>query len=106
MVGLSRWIAIAAGDVSGTTIERLHRGATLGLLTADEADRLAGGFESIYGLLLRHEVEAIRAGSTPDTFIAPKELDTLTRRHLRETFRAVALVQARVDRNWLYRLPG
>ncbi|GAA4711498.1 hypothetical protein Prum_102950 [Phytohabitans rumicis] len=51
-------------------------------------------------------MEAIRAGSTPDTFIAPKELDTLTRRHLRETFRAVALVQARVDRNWLYRLPG
>ena len=106
VVALARWIAIAAGDASGTTIERLHRGAALGLLTTDEADTLAGGFENVYGLLLRHEVQTLRAGGTPTTtFIAPKELDSLTRRHLRETFRAIALVQARVDRAWLTRLP-
>ncbi|WP_327002807.1 DUF294 nucleotidyltransferase-like domain-containing protein [Dactylosporangium sp. NBC_01737] len=107
VVALARWIAIAAGDASGTTIERLHRGAALGLLTTDEADTLAGGFESVYGLLLRHEVRTLRAQGTPtSTFIAPKELDSLTRRHLRETFRAIALVQSRVDRAWLTRLPG
>ncbi|MFC4999407.1 hypothetical protein ACFPIJ_16355 [Dactylosporangium cerinum] len=33
-------------------------------------------------------------------------MDSLTRRHLRETFRAIALVQSRVDRAWLTRLPG
>ncbi|MEV4135118.1 putative nucleotidyltransferase substrate binding domain-containing protein [Dactylosporangium sp. NPDC049742] len=107
VVALARWIAIAAGDASGTTIERLHRGAALGLLTTDEADTLAGGFESVYGLLLRHEVQALRAHGMPSTtFIAPNELDLLTRRHLRETFRAIALVQSRVDRAWLTRLPG
>jgi CBS domain-containing protein len=106
VVALARWIAIAAGDASGTTIERLHRGAALGLLTTDEADTLAGGFEGVYGLLLRHEVRELRAGGTPtSTFIDPKELDSLTRRHLRETFRAIALVQERVDRTWLNRLP-
>jgi CBS domain-containing protein len=106
VVALARWIAIAAGDASGTTIERLHRGAALGLLTTDEADTLAGGFENVYGLLLHHEVQTLRAGGAPTTtFIAPKELDSLTRRHLRETFRAIALVQARVDRAWLTRLP-
>ncbi|WP_432834123.1 putative nucleotidyltransferase substrate binding domain-containing protein [Dactylosporangium sp. CA-092794] len=106
VVALARWIAIAAGDASGTTVERLHRGAGLGLLTTDEADTLAGGFENVYGLLLHHEVHALRSGGAPtSTFIAPKELDSLTRRHLRETFRAIALVQARVDRHWLNRLP-
>jgi CBS domain-containing protein len=99
IVALARWIGIASGDASGTTVERLHRGAALGLLTTDEADTLAGGFDSVYGLLLHHEV------GTPTTFIAPKELDSLTRRHLRETFRAIALVQDRVHRSWLTRLP-
>lgn len=107
VVALARWIAIAAGDASGTTVQRLHRGAALGLLTTDEADTLAGGFDNVYRLLLHHEVQALRtAGTPPGTFIAPKELDTLTRRHLRETFRAIALVQSRVDRAWLDRLPG
>ncbi|GLH99759.1 putative nucleotidyltransferase substrate binding domain-containing protein [Phytohabitans aurantiacus] len=106
VVGLARWIAIVGGDASGTTIERLHRGAALGLLSADEAETLAGGFENIYGLLLHHEIEAIRAGETPDTYISPKDLDTLARRHLRETFRAIALVQTSIDRSWHYRLPG
>ncbi|WP_426512781.1 putative nucleotidyltransferase substrate binding domain-containing protein [Dactylosporangium sp. McL0621] len=106
VVSLARWIAIAAGDATGTTVERLRRGAALGLLTGDEAETLAGGFESIYDLLLRHETRALGAGaSAASTFIAPKELDSLTRRHLRETFRAIALVQARVDRTWLQRLP-
>jgi CBS domain-containing protein len=106
VVALARWIAIAAGDTSGTTVERLHRGAALGLLTIDEADTLAGGFDGVYGLLLHHEIQALRAGDAPSTtFIDPKELDSLTRRHLRETFRAIAQVQERVDRTWLTRLP-
>jgi CBS domain-containing protein len=105
IVGLARWIAIVAGDTGGSTPERLRRGAALGLLSTDEAETLAGGFESIYGLLLAQDVHAIRSGGAPSRYIAPGQLDTLTRRHLRETFRAVALVQARVDRGWLHRLP-
>jgi CBS domain-containing protein len=135
IVMLARWIAIVAGDATGTTIDRLHRGAAAGLLSHDEAETLASGFESIYGLLLEHQARAPRSGGDPGTplaargdpgtplaargdpdtslaargdpgtFVAPRDLDTLTRRHLRETFRAVALVQARVDRNWQSRLP-
>jgi CBS domain-containing protein len=101
---LARWIAIAIGEVPGNTPERLHRGADHGLLTADEVQTLAGAFEDIYGLVLDHEADALRAGTTPTTFIAPKDLDTLTRRHLRESFRAVRSVQARIDEHWLARL--
>jgi CBS domain-containing protein len=106
VVALARWIAIVSGDTHGTTPDRLRRGAQTGLLTADEADTLAGGFDDIYTLLLRHEARAIRSGVTPTTYLAPRELDTLTRRHLRETFRAIALVQARVDGDAMSRLQG
>ena len=106
VVGLARWIAIAAGDASGTTVERLRRGASLRMLSRDEADTLVKGFESIYTLLLHHEVRTIRSAATPTTYLSPKNLDTLTRRHLRETFRVVAHVQERLDRDWTYRLPG
>lgn len=104
VVALARWIAIVSGDARGTTTDRLHRGAQIGLLSTDEADTLAGGFDDVYSLLLRHEVHAIRRGATPTTYFAPADLDTLTRRHLRESFRAIALVQARVDRDWVRRL--
>ncbi|HEX5205220.1 MAG TPA: putative nucleotidyltransferase substrate binding domain-containing protein [Actinoplanes sp.] len=104
VVALARWIAIASGDARGTTTARLRRGAEEGLLTTDEADTLAGGFDAGYGLLLRHQARAIRDGVPPTRYVAPADLDTLTRRHLRESFRAVALVQARVDRDWMRRL--
>jgi CBS domain-containing protein len=104
VVALARWIAIVSGDARGTTTDRLRRGAQAGLLSTDEADTLAGGFDNIYSLLLRHQVHAIRGGSTPTTYFAPADLDTLTRRHLRESFRAITLVQSRVDRDWMRRL--
>lgn len=104
VVALARWIAIVSGDARGTTPDRLRRGAQEGLLSTDEADTLAGGFDDAYSLLLRHEVHAIHDGVPPTTYFAPADLDTLTRRHLRESFRAIAMVQARVDRDWTRRL--
>ena len=104
VVALGRWIAIATGDASGTTPERLDRGVAAGLLTADERDTLTGGFDSVYTLLYDHEARAVRAGAEPSTFINPAALDTLTRRHLRETFRAIRHVQIRADQDWIRRL--
>ena len=104
VVGLARWVAIATGDVTGSTTERLRRGADRGLLTVDEAQALAGAFDDVYGLLLRHEAEALSRGTEPSTYIAPRDLDTLTRRHLRETFRVIRSVQERIDEHWMARL--
>ena len=68
-------------------------------------DTLVRAFEYIYGLVLGSEVEAIRTNDeTATTWVAPKELDTLTRRYLREAFRAVAEVQNRLDSEWVTRL--
>lgn len=104
VVGLARWVAIATGDASGNTPQRLYRGGEAGLLTRDEAQALAGAFEDVYALVLDQEADALAAGAELTTFVAPKDLDTLTRRHLRETFRVIRSVQSRLDENWLARL--
>jgi CBS domain-containing protein len=97
---LARWLAIAIGDVRGSTLDRLSRAAAAGLLTADEAETLAGAFEDIYELLLRLEVAAIRGGRRFSNWIAPHDLDTLTRRHLCDSFRAISAVQAQIEGGW------
>lgn len=100
VTSLSRWVAVMTGDTHGTTPQRLRRGAAAGLLTEDEAESLVGAYEHLYGLLLEQEVAAIRAGEPPSTYVDPAELDSLTRRHLRESFRAIAQVQDRLGSQW------
>jgi CBS domain-containing protein len=104
VVGLARWVAIVTGDALGTTPDRLRRAAGRGLLGAEEARTLAGAFEDVYSVLLDHEVHMIRSGTTPSTYVDPRTLDPLTRRHLRESFRAVTEIQHRIDQDWHYRL--
>ena len=105
IASLGRWIALVTGDDRGSTVTRLRRGGDAGLLTTDETEVLIRAFEYLYGLVLDREIEAIRRNdSEVTTWIAPKELDTLTRRYLREAFRSVAEVQSRLDSEWVARL--
>jgi CBS domain-containing protein len=105
IASLGRWIALVTGDDRGSTVTRLRRGGDAGLLTVDETEVLIRAFEYLYGLVLDREIEAIRRNdSKVTTWIAPKELDTLTRRYLREAFRSVAEVQNRLESEWVARL--
>lgn len=106
VTSIGRWAAVVTGDIRGTTPERLRRAADVGLLTRDECDSLTGAHEQIYELLLQFEVHALRTGSPTSTYIAPGDLDSLTRRHLRESFRAIAAVQNRLESGWQGRIPG
>jgi CBS domain-containing protein len=104
IVALGRWIAIVTGDGRGSTADRLHRGAGAGLITDDERHTLVNGFEQIYSVLYDLEVRALRTSAAPTTYLRPRDLDSLTRRHLRETLRAINEVQQRVDQSWIRRL--
>ncbi len=101
---LARWLAIAIGDVRGSTPERLDRAASAGMLTRDEAEALSGAYKDVYELALRHEVAAIKEGKPCSSWVAPRDLDQLTRRHLRDSFRAISAVQAQVQSSWPTRL--
>ena len=106
MTSLGRWVAVATGDASGDTATRLRRGIDARLLTHDEAETLIAAHEQIFGLLLEREIAAIRSGVPADTYLAPDSLDSLTRRHLRESFRAIAHVQGRLESIWTNRAGG
>ncbi len=83
----------------------MRRGEAAALLTADETETLVRAFEYVYGLILGREIEAIKGSTVATTWVAPNQLDTLTRRYLRESFRAVAEVQNRLESEWVARLP-
>ncbi len=104
VAAIARWAAIVTGDVRGSTTERLRRAQLAGLLTADEAASLTGAFEEIFGLLMTREIDAIRAGTPPSRYLAPGQLDSLTRRLLRETFRVISAVQATLEGEWISRV--
>ncbi len=97
---LARWLAIAQGDVRGGTIDRLKRAAANGSLKEDEADILVNAFKDIYQLIFDQEIASIRSGKEGSSWISPHSLDSLTRRHLRESFRAVAAIQNRIQAEW------
>ncbi len=101
---LARWLAIADGDVRGGTIDRLKRAQSNGMLSQEEAEILGNAFRDIYQLVFEHEIAAIHAGEIGSTWIDPQHLDSLTRRHLRESFRAVASIQSRIQSNWKSRI--
>ena len=101
---LARWLAIAQGDVRGSTIDRLRRAASAGVLKEEEADILINAFKDIYQLVFEAEIAAIRSGREGSSWISPHNLDSLTRRHLRESFRAVSAIQTRFYNEWETRL--
>ncbi len=106
VTSIGRWTAVVTGDNRGTTPERLRRAAEASLLTEDESESLIGAHEQVYSLLLEMEVEALRTASPVSTYIDPGDLDSLTRRHLRESFRAIGAVQNRLESSWQGRIPG
>jgi CBS domain-containing protein len=104
VAAIARWAAIVMRDVSGSTTERLHRAQQAGLLSADEASSLTGAFEEIFALVMSREIDAIKAGTRPSKYLAPRDLDSLTRRLLRETFRVISAVQAALEGEWVSRV--
>jgi CBS domain-containing protein len=104
IAAIGRWVAVATGDTRGGTVDRLRRGRAAGLLTQDEADTLSAAFQQHHELLMRRDLAAISAGGSPTSYVDPRELDTLTRRHLRETFRATSSIQDELRGSWRSRM--
>lgn len=105
LTSLGRWVAVVTGDGRGSTPERLRRGTEAGLLTVDEAETLIGAHTEIFSLLMEREIESIKTGTQLTHHVDPKALDTLTRRYLREAFRAISGVQNTLQSEWVARLP-
>ncbi len=97
IVDLARWAGITAGATDPATGARIARAAQAGILSADDARTLGEAWDLVAGLRLEHQIERLRVGLPPDDHLRPDALNPLTRRYLREAFRAVATVQKHVS---------
>jgi CBS domain-containing protein len=93
IVDIARYAGAVAGSPYTSTPARLRAGAEAGVLDPGEARTLEEAFDLFASLRLEHQVEQMRASSKPDDFVDPKSLNNLTRRYVREAFRAVSAVQ-------------
>jgi CBS domain-containing protein len=93
IVDIGRYAAVAAGVTVTPTIERLRAASEEGTLRQSDATTLEEAFDLFSALRLEHQVQQLEAGSKPDNHLDPKSLNPLTRRYLKDAFRAVASVQ-------------
>jgi CBS domain-containing protein len=96
IVSLARALALRAGNVSGTTLERLDRAAAANLLSPEEAETLKSVFLLCYDLLLDADIRAARSGESAAGLLVTGDLDPLRRRYLRDGFRAIDRIQDRL----------
>lgn len=103
IVGIGRWIALHTRSPISSTQERIKVGLEAGLLSADEAAQLAYAHEQVYELLFESQIASIRGGVPVSTWIDPKSVDSLRRRHLRQSFKAISHLQERLEAEWTTR---
>lgn len=101
IVGIGRWIALKTRSTVTSTQDRIQIGRAAGLLNHDEAAQLAYAHQHMYELLFDAEIEALRVGTPTSTWMDPRHVDSLRRRHLRQSFKAIAAVQERLEAEWL-----
>jgi CBS domain-containing protein len=93
IVDIARYAGVSAGATVNSTPERLQTAAAAGKLLHEEARLLEEAYHLFGALRLDHQVHQLERGVRPDDHLDPKELSPLTRRYLRDAFRAVASVQ-------------
>ena len=93
VTSIARARAIAAGATVKDTLGRLRAAVAAETLSQTSGDDLAEAFRFLLDLRLRHQVAQIRAGQPADDFVDPKELGTIERAGLRETFRSIRAEQ-------------
>lgn len=106
IVDLARVYAVAAGAESVATLARLQEAAGRGRLTEEGSDNLQAAFEFIWMLRARHQADQLRRNLEADNFVAPDELNSLERKHLKDAFAAIATMQRALSTAHGDRLPA
>jgi CBS domain-containing protein len=93
VVDIARWAGMKAGVAEASTLARLDAAERHETLPAQAVATLRVAFELFSDLRMGHQIDAVRANRRPDDAIDPRTLEPLTRRYLKDAFRAVADVQ-------------
>lgn len=98
ITSIARYAALASGERSTSTTERLRLAAEAGTLTGASARTLQEAFDLFTALRFEHQVAQLRAGAEPDDYLDPRALNSLTRRYLRDAFNEVRSVQRQLGK--------
>lgn len=90
---LARVYALASGDISLNTDDRLRVAAEQGVISNAGMADLRDAYEFIGFVRLQHQAKQIEAGIAPDNFVPPEQLSSLERRHLKDAFDVVRTLQ-------------
>ena len=102
IVDIARYAGLKAKARTTSTVERLRSASDAGVLEQSHARTLAEAFDLFMELRVEHQVSQLQRGEKPDDRLDPKELNSLTRRYLRDGFREVTAVQKKLGggRRW------
>jgi CBS domain-containing protein len=101
IVALARAAALCAGSHERSTLARLQAaGSSAALLNDETARTLADIYSFLLHLRLRRQLTARRHGEPLDHQINLAELSTLERRHLREAFVMIKVIQDDIHKAW------
>jgi CBS domain-containing protein len=93
IANLARFYALSNGITISGTLDRLMAAQELGALDAETGAALREAFEIIARVRLDHHAACIEHDQPPNNDVDPKDLQPLTRVHLREALRAIAAAQ-------------
>ena len=87
--------AVRAGITQKDTLARLDAAAHAPQdpLDTDVARELSEAFHFLWEIRLRHQVEQVNAGRSPDDYVDPASLGPFSRSGLKEAFRVIARAQ-------------
>ena len=100
IVEVARVQALSRGLPQVNTLARISATAGAGALSTATAADLHDAFEFIRYVRLTHQAYQLRQGQEPDNFVAPSELSSFEKRHLRDAFQIVRSAQQLVVQSY------
>jgi CBS domain-containing protein len=97
IVNLARFHALANGITISATHDRLVAAEKAGGLDGEVATSLREALAIVSRIRLQHHAAQLELGEPPDNLIDPDQLPPISRRELREAFRAIAQAQKRLS---------
>ncbi|MEE4119642.1 MAG: DUF294 nucleotidyltransferase-like domain-containing protein [Paracoccaceae bacterium] len=96
VVDLGRLYALQGGLREVNTRARLEAALAAGIISGTGGRDLIDAYDLIAETRLDRQAEDVRAGRTPDNFMAPSDLSDLQRSHLRDAFVVIRTMQSAV----------
>ncbi|MDH5424783.1 MAG: DUF294 nucleotidyltransferase-like domain-containing protein [Gammaproteobacteria bacterium] len=97
---LARVFALSAGIADINTQDRLEAAVEAGVLSEEGMSDLKDALEFIATVRLQHQTLQTRKGSDVDNYVSPEILSPLERRHLKDAFDVVRVMQGVMEQRY------